>query len=281
MRAPRFEAQKKKDATAFEGGVGKSNVMPLEEFDEIAAETIEGAERELEMIAPSLQDLARRIQREQPDAVVFLDMSARIFGSPYKKYLSESMGSEAPQVHFYNDNDLKAYHYTDRTQFIKVAKEDFAPQEGKKIFFVDETFSHGKGAVALLEASAAAGVDAYYIALTKDPAPVEELMDEGRDRNVARYRSDGRITVYDNPLKDVFSRFASRLYVQDFQGETLSPHKQDKPAAENNIPDANKYSRPPAGMTIEEYNKELSVRTMRLVGQLKDRIYDTLMAEEA
>ena len=70
----------------------KSQVIPVETIDKISSEELVSAERQMEVIATSLRDLAYRVEEGKPDYLVFLDLSARLLATPYQKYLNEKMG---------------------------------------------------------------------------------------------------------------------------------------------------------------------------------------------
>jgi orotate phosphoribosyltransferase-like protein len=263
-------------------------VVPLEKIDAINAEELDIANKQIEMIKGSLQDLAHRIEEDKPDIVVFLDLSARLFGSPFLKYLSETMKDNAPLVRFYNDQDLKG-RYLHNEVNEDVIEGDFEQIRGKKVFFVDETFSMGKGAVALHEAAMKVGADAHYFALSKDPDVAQGLGEKGTHYNISEtthlakvkaLTDDGRIVVYENPIKNLFSRFASRLYVHDWQGETLPLDSKPKDTkGGGNIPNANSYYKPPDGMTMEEYVTTVSAKSDALVRAMKNKVYEALKEE--
>ncbi|MBP7741198.1 MAG: phosphoribosyltransferase [Candidatus Pacebacteria bacterium] len=256
--------------------------IPLEQVQAIRDEELKSALEQIEMIKDSLQNLANRIKEERPDLVVFLDLSARIFGTPFLKYLSETMGKEAPPIRFYNDQELKGL-YLQGEDADDVIEKDFEQIKGKKVFFVDETFSTGKGAIALQEAANKVDADAYYFALSKDPNTEQGLGVKGLHHDISEKEhfekvnalvEEGRIVVYDNPIQELFSRFATRLYAQDWQGETLPLHVKSK--SESNIPDANSYYAPPEGMSMEEYSSEISKSADMYVRTVKDKVYEAL-----
>jgi orotate phosphoribosyltransferase-like protein len=260
-------------------------VIPLEKIDTVQQEELEIATKQIEIIRGSLQDLAHRIEKERPDLIVFLDLSARVFGTPYRKYLTEIMGKDAPPIRFYNDQDLKGRYLHDEENEDLIEK-DFEQIRGKKVFFIDETFSTGKGAVAINEAAMEVGANAYYFALSKDPHTEEGLGVKGKHYDISEethfakveaLKKEGRINAYENPIQNLFSRFTTRLYMQDWQGVTmpLTIHSKDS-EEKSSIPDANSYYSPPEGMTMEEYATEVSARSNTFVRKVKDKIYEAL-----
>lgn len=256
--------------------------IPLEKIQAIREEELKTAFEQIEMIKGSLQDLANRIKEEKPDLIVFLDLSARVFGTPFLKYLSETMGKEAPPIRFYNDQELKG-RYLQGEEADDVIAQDFEQIRGKKVFFIDETFSTGKGATALQEAANKVDADAYYFALSKDPNTEQglgvrglhhDISEEDHFAKVNALVEEGRIVVYENPIQELFSRFATRLYAQDWQGETLPLHVKSK--SEGNIPHADSYYAPPEGMTMEEYSSEISKNADTYVRTVKEKVYEAL-----
>jgi len=260
-------------------------VTSLEEIDAIQAEELQMATKQIEEIKESLKDLAHRIEVEEPQLLIFLDVSARVLGTPFLKYLSEIMGPETPLVRFYNDHDLKGRYLRDEMND-DLVENDFETLRGKKIFFIDETYSTGKGAIALHEAAMAVGADAYYFALSKDPHVQDGLGDwrehydiseETHFDKVKALTNEGRIVTYQNPIKNLFARFASRLYVHDSHGET-SPisMKSEGQKKSTGIPNANSYLVPPTGMTMEEYVATIAQKSDTFVRAIKDKVYRAL-----
>ena len=255
----------------------------LADIDSSDREEMAAVDKQIAMIQGSLKDLAHRIETGTPDAVVFLDLSARIFGSAYVKYLGEVMGEKAPAIKFYNDQALKGAYLYGKKSADRV-EEDFASLRGKKVYFVDETFSAGKGAVALEETAARAGADAYYFALSRDPRSAglgvkgeqHDISEQEHNEKVQALQASGRITVYNNPIRTMFSRNASRMYVQDWQGETLPRRPRGDRDKSGTVPDANSYITPPDGMTREEYDAAVSSRRRAFVQAVKDKIYQAL-----
>jgi adenine/guanine phosphoribosyltransferase-like PRPP-binding protein len=258
--------------------------IPLEQIESTRQKELKTAFEQIEMIKGSLKDLAHRIETEKPDLVVFLDLSARIFGTPFLKYLSETMGKEAPPIRFYNDQELKGRYLHDEDAD-DVIEKDFEQIRGKKVFFVDETYSTGKGATALQEAAMKVNADAYYFALSKDPNTEQGLGVKGLHHDISEethfakvnaLTKEGRIVVYENPIHELFSRFATRLYTQDWQGETLPLHLKPNAGSKSTMPDANSYFTPPEGMTMEEYSSEISRSADTYVRTVKQKVYQTL-----
>lgn len=260
-----------------------SNVPTLKEIEELISSRLKDAVDDLELIGPALRELADKIELEKPDTVVFLDMSARIFGTPYLKHLREKMGEDTPDIRFFNDHLLKARQMT-QISFAETAKEEFQDFAGKKVFFIDETYSNGKGAIAILQAAQETNVDAYYFAFSKDPSPSSEYKLSYEDENIiAAAQEEGHVIIANNPVRNLFSRWASRLYVQDFQGETLPLARQSKTTVTPNggIPDANSYIKPPEGMTQREYTEAASEKIDTAVRKVKAMIYDNLKVSDS
>jgi hypothetical protein len=260
---------------------GENDVPSLESIDKLLAKELNRAGQELEIIGESLRALAQRVERERPDALVFLDLSARILGTPYQKYLTEKMGKDAPLVRFYNDHYLKGA-FLEHEALDELVQKDFEPMRGKKVFFIDETFSEGKGAAALLEASELAGIEGYYFALSKDPEPESSnILNTEHESFVRQNVNDGRIVIYDHTIKNLFSRFTSRLYIKDVQHQTLPLQvSREKALSSNTIPNANNYMRPPKGMSMEEWQLAASTKFDTATRQVKEMIYQALIKEK-
>lgn len=264
--------------SVFSNNDKKSNVPSLEEMDSLIAERLQEATNQIEEITPALHELAQKIKSERPDVLVFLDMSARIFGTPYLKYLREEMEEKTPVIRFFNDDKLKG-SFLDGENFIEVVTSEFKDLVGKKVFFVDETFSGGKGATTLLRAAEMTNVEASYIAFSKDPNPSNTSYITEQDEQLIKDGiHTGHVCIFDYPITNLFSRWASRLYVQDFQGETLPVERQLKNDDNSGgIPDANSYIKPPEGMSIAEYTQASSDKIETATKTIKNLIYDVLV----
>lgn len=268
------------------------------------------ADKQLLIIKPALKDFIQKIILEQPDMLVFLDKGARIFGTPIKKYLSELNLPKMPEIIFYNDDDLKGAYLEERNKanqldFEKIVMEDFANIKGKKIFFFDETFSSGKGAASLKAAKDMLGnEDIFYFAMTEDPyGKVYNWSDEVKVKEytrmfygiplerhnemLAEIEKDEKFKIYDNRIRDLFSRTAAGLYLSEIEqnGRMTTVHRNSRKQsrmiselAESqgrgliSVPPASKYANANSDPKPEEI-KKLNYKT---VGEIKKKIYETL-----
>lgn len=272
---------------------------PIEEIEKEHFDLLERARRELEMITPSLKDLVARIENEKPDSVLFLDKGARILAAPVRKYLHDHMGSNTPKVQRYNDDPLKT-PFLRNESIDSVVAEDFAPLAGKKVFYVDETFSSGKGAIALDKATGQAGVDMKYFALTREAqnqkdlsaqAPFEPgkfygLSLEDYKKELERIQSDPKFTIYPNDIPNFFTKDAATLSVVDPDGETKSRYElvsgdeaenlYDYSPKRGELPHARNWDKPPDGMSWQEFDDKVREMNMRTVRTLTHMIYEAL-----
>ncbi len=272
---------------------------PIEQIEKEHSDLIERARRELEIIAPSLKDLVAKIEEEKPDSVLFLDKGARILAAPVRKYLHDRMGKNTPKIQRYNDDPLKT-PFLENESIDDVVAEDFMPLSGKKVFYVDETFSSGKGAVALDKATSQANVDMKYFALTRaTPDPKESpeqatfgpgkfygLSREDYEKELKRIRNDPRFTIYPNDIQNLFTRDAATLCVVDPDGKTQSRYEfipedeasnlYDYTLKRGELPNARRYQNPPVGMNWEEFDKKVREMNMRTVRTLTHMIYEAL-----
>lgn len=259
------------------------NVEPLEAYDKLNAEHLSETDRQLELLRGPLQDIAHRAEAERPDELLFLDRSARILGTPYLKFLGQRMGKEAPAVRFYNDDLLKGEYIAGRS-VDDLAKHDLGRLAGKKVFIVDETLSSGKGAAAMREAMRAVEADFKHFSLSRAVSDGNEMNEypigaQRHSANIEALAADDRFIRYDVPIDDLFTRFPSRLYIEERNGMTVSPARLAQQSAEvssSSMPDANSYMVPPKGLTKEEYLEGVSKRADALVRAVKDRIYKAL-----
>jgi len=261
--------------------------VSMEQIRQVNADSIQHAGRHLELIGPSLRDLANRIEHEQPDALIFLDKSARPLGTPFMRYLREKMGTKAPAIRFYNDAHLKqAYLDNDKEELEKVAKEDFGEVLNAKIFFIDETYSRGRGAAALESVQSILGPNIYYFALTTDPTipspPLHRgdfaLTEEQHQEAVKRVTENPNFVTYPNPIHNLFTRDLSRLYVEERgDGSTYGIWGIDDDVQlsdrEISIRDVIVA---PEGIDQEEFQREFRSSVFETVRAIKQKIYDTL-----
>ncbi len=273
---------------------------PIEEIEKGHSDLLERARRELEMITPSLKDLVARIENEKPDSVLFLDKGARILAAPIRKYLHDHMGSNTPKVQRYND-DLLKNTFLRNESIDSVVAEDFAPLAGKKVFYVDETFSSGKGAIALDKATGQAGVDMKYFALTQaQPDPRESAMLktgkfhglslEEYTKELEHIQNNPSFTIYPNDISNLFTKDAATLSVVDPDGKTKSRYElvsgdeaenlYDYSPKRGELPHARNWDKPPAGMSWQEFDGKVREMNMRTVRTLTHMIYEALNQPE-
>ena len=280
------EVVETKAATVSSTPVEKIQI-PIENIRQINAELVQHATEQLNLIGPSLRDLAHRIETEKPDVLIFLDKSARPFGTPFKKHLDEKMGTEAPIVRFYNDAHLKqAYLDNDKDEIEQIAKEDFEELLNKKVFFIDETYSKGRGAAALESAQSILGPDIYYFALTIDPTtpapPLHRgefvLTEEQHQDAIDRIKGDPHFIYYPNPVHNLFSREISRLYVEERDdGSTYGIWGTDQEAQPiDRTLSIRDVIQAPEGVDQEKYEKEFRSSVFETIRTVKQKIYDTL-----
>lgn len=135
---------------------------------------IEKAVEQIEVIKPALENLKIKINEINPDRLILLSKGADLFLNPLQKYFEENKINQ--DIECYSDYSLKGAFLKQNlnNQFI----ESYFPKiSSQKIIFVDETFSGGKGALAINEMSHIANAkDIYYFALSqdKDKLSVEE-----------------------------------------------------------------------------------------------------------
>lgn len=275
---------------------------PIKEIEKECFDLIERARQELEAITPSLKDLVARIENEKPDLVLFLDKGARILAAPVRKYLSGRMGEHAPKVQRYNDDRLKT-SFLRNESIAEVVAEDFAPLSDKKVFYIDETFSSGKGAIALDKATSQAGVNMRYFALTREArnqkdlsaqAPFEPgkfygLSLEDYKKELKRIQNDPRFTIYPNDIPNLFTKDAAALSVVDPGGETKSHYElvsgdeaeglYDYKPKRGELPHARHFDKPPTGMNWQEFDEKVREMNMSTVRTLTHMIYETLEKE--
>jgi len=235
-------------------------------------------------ISQSLQELAQEIQNEHPDIVMFLDKGARPFAIPYKRFLEDTMGDASPELLFFNDGKYKG-------QYVHEGKVDL-PEEysdvysKKKIFFIDETFSGGTGLATIARMCELLGVEYHYYALTKDPEPAHQLIDVGESIDFTEHQdyvkslfSDGKATVYENPIAHLFTSQMAKMYVKDDENQqTTSVHVRESDMNDS-IPSADKYITLPEGVTLLEFQQERSTLMRSYILQTRELILEAIKGE--
>lgn len=125
-------------------------------------------DRQVLELAPDLVDIAERAMIERPDFVVCMDKSARIFGVPLCRFISNVLQADKkreeeynPHLTFLNNNYLRDNIISEDqagNMVVDVAPsikngipEGFSSLRGRKFFVVDETLSGGKSLRSLLE----------------------------------------------------------------------------------------------------------------------------------
>ena len=266
---------------------------------------IEEARYQLDSIKPILEILIHKIIYKKPDRIVFLDKSARIFGSPLHALLKTLNLDKIPDISFYNDKELKR-RYIDGERLADIERTDFAPYKDDRIFFVDETFSYGKISCALKKISEDLDIDLWYFALSKDPKPRESEFFEFTGTHELPYgiptqillrqkrevRDDPKFIIGDFEQKNLFSDDAGTLYITE---STSSPQKTEarfrvlteKEAdeefryeeRERLVPHARAFADVPDGSSSwAEHDKEIRMLNFETIKILKKLIYDTLVS---
>lgn len=279
------------------------NILTLKEIEQENQELIERAKHELEILKPTFRDLVGQIKTEAPDIIVFMDKGARILAAPLRKYLNET-GSAAPEIKFYNDTPLKGHYLRkEDKEFETRAKDDLNDLTGKKVFFIDETFSAGKGAVTLRRVMDMMHLNAKYFALSRDPNPTEFTPDNEGEENFFYYRpmyehldelekvkNDSRFRIYDNRISVLFSRVAANLYItEDANIKTQGRYEPVPAGSEGEVfnyvrknqrfPHTRAYSEVPENMSWMEYDQRVRDLNMAAVRALKEEILKRLRGQ--
>ncbi len=189
---------------------------------------IELAKSQIAELAPELKKFIETIETENPDAVVFLDKGARIFATPIHAYLHKQQ-KKTPEFLFLNDEEVKKSYLMGDDEAKQGLEKKYANLANKKILILDETFSAGRGAIALLELADKIGIDAHYVALSKaDMKPSSDLSNlaVSFSEHLAKYRQyvkNGKISVGAPHFKEIFSKAAALLYVKENRSGEIKP----------------------------------------------------------
>lgn len=231
----------------------------------------EQAREFLDVTGDSLRDFIVQVVEESPDVIIFLDNSARIFGTPIKKYLSklsaEGKIESAPEIAFYNDADLKdamkKHGQGNKTE--DIIKKDFSGLCDKKIFFFDEVFAMGKGAGAIQKIKENINNEnIYYFALSSLPQsyiPPEIAQNE-------------KFKIYNNTAPNLFPMEASRLHTKEFvnrEGRTITYAKKH---AKSDLKEKMKI--PNYYLSGSATSDEIERSKYAAVGEIKSMIYREL-----
>ncbi len=280
----------------------KSESTPFDQVVELREEMIDIAKEQLEVIEPALCDILSKIIEEKPDYVIFLDKGARLFGTPFRQYLSSLHLDKNPKIGFYNDDAVKGA-FLKNEPLKEVVNRDFSQYKGKKVFFIDETFSSGKGALALRSIFDIADINGKYFSLSQDSRKPEleqgdnfyNITREEYDEQMAVMHKDERFKIYGNKIDILFSKGASELYVIDDQNlpanslyhRTLPRYQSLPSSAEKEVydysknsgeaPSPRKYTELPEGMTWRQYDDQVRQINFETIKKLKGMIYKTLL----
>lgn len=238
---------------------------------------------QLGVMGNALRELVRCVENEKPDFVIFLDKGSRPFASPIKQILTERGITNQPKISFFNDDDLK-FAYLQNKSFEPFV-EKFSKYKGKKVFFVDETYSQGKGAAALKLLADVILMDIHYFALTHDPNPENQWdagfqfarQKEDHESIKKEIENDPRFTIYPYPIKKLFSRDTAELYVQEMiAGVTSVPVKKPSESNPFHLPSPYANAALMLGMDEETYRKKLFAEQMQTVREVKRLIVESL-----
>lgn len=224
-------------------------------------EKIKIMEEELEMVAPAMIDVCKKIADEKPDKVVFLDKSARIFALPMRKFLQENClgGDKAvPDFNFFNDSPLKNgleklgrnndFSRAIRPEEILLIDKELSWLSGKKVVIVDETFAFGRGVKIFMDAvriintmaernsnqEAKTSVHFFALSYTRSTGGLSTEGYKEACEYLAQQIPGFELTIYENEKSHLFSRHDAFRTVDD---ETFN----DKGQASESINEKLKY----------------------------------------
>lgn len=260
--------------------------------EEVNSVQLNNAEKQLEVIKDSLKDFIDRIVKEEPDYVIFLDKSARMFASPINKYLGTRNFKKKPFMGFYNDQDLKG-KYLNGTLDSDFVLDEFADIKNKKVFFVDETFSSGKGAASLKNVKELLdNPDIFYFALTQDlnqhspNNPPPDIPNYKQHLKVVdKINEDSNFVIYPNEISHLFSRSMNEDYISEYvvdgRVRTVGKNRFSKlisaDSKKDNIPSSYDFFEYPCNKATYDQLKRREVRNT--ISAVKSRIYQVLLSQ--
>ncbi|MFA6252275.1 MAG: hypothetical protein WCX74_02655 [Candidatus Paceibacterota bacterium] len=253
---------------------------------------IEKTIKQIEIITPALENLKSKISDIQPDRIIFLSKGADLFFNPFKKYFEENGIHQ--EIDRYNDDDLKGL-YLNQALDIEFVKKSFPKLSDQKIIFVDETFSAGKGALAIYEmAHIVNAKNIYYFALSQDSnkKSIEENLEMADSKiDPSKFKND-LSTIEDNPNfilnncfidENLFSSDIGKKIKYDFRDDAgntitlkrdLSNYGVDK-EKNSKIPNAFSYS----NKDELEREKERLRQSFLTEELMEEIIYDAIARE--
>lgn len=183
-------------------------------------ELVKKAIEQIEIIKPALEGLKNKIIEIEPDKVYLLSKGADLFLEPLKKYFEKIKIEQ--DIECYNDDYIKGAYLKQEinNEFV----EKYFPQiSDSKIIFVDETFSVGKGALAINKiASLANAKNIYYFAISQDrkKESIEKNLEEaGSEINPVDFENE--ISTIKNNHNFILNNcfIDSTLFSKDIGGE--------------------------------------------------------------
>jgi adenine/guanine phosphoribosyltransferase-like PRPP-binding protein len=181
---------------------------------------------EIEMLAPSICDILKRVQKEKPDVMVFLDKGARIFAEPFVRLLQYVGVKDKPEIVFYNDDEEKSGLERDELDEV-LQHRDFEKFSGKKMFIIDETISSGKGLENTIVLSEKFEVDFTYFALSH----VKEWKNWCGDRGISidELEQSEKCVVYGYEKDELYLRKLASEYIRDTRYIWFEDRKNQPP----------------------------------------------------
>jgi hypothetical protein len=257
----------------------------------------------LERMKDSFEDFFTRIIEEEPDYVVLLDKGARPFGVPFERYLNTLNLKKKPKVVFWNDSGYK-YHNSETESVDEKLSREYKERKDlhdKKLFFVDETFSEGKGAGLLKNFFDRNEINGQYFAFsfaeTSDGDQGDDAFDDkfGNDKRFHLYRNNADLTL--------FTKEVASLYVADITNsekktgrrfeyvDTDAPYKSAKalkvdakrpqdyvPQSQDELHEMKKFAEEIRRKTTDAIYKKLQEMDLHKTKELQE---DLLYKEEA
>ena len=218
----------------------------------------------IECLKPTLKDFFLHVISEKPDYIILLDKGARMFGTPFHKYISSLNLERKPKILFFNDDTYKR-DFKNSGEAQEALKRDFidsCPKEdflNKKLFIVDETIFHGTGASLLQKFFNRNSIDGYYFALSS----------EGEDEKINNsLKNDKRFKIYDTEIS------TNDLKYIEIYAQSIADFKNPNT---NIVETKSKFEYVEDIEKVEEISKqELLIKKRKLTSELQRQINDTL-----
>lgn len=217
-------------------------LQSLRKIGQEKSQTLHNIEKELHRLTSAFEQFAAFLIEVKPNIILVLDKGARVFYEGVQSMVAELFEPGSVHIATYNDQKLKiafqASTLDREQQMTTTAQSQLGHFAGQKILFLDEVYSAGKGASALIQATSIIGADGYYFALSKFNDYFNQMQHTSYSkydwypevaRIVTEAQAEGRIKVAHVVHQDIFLPEFSRSIVTETEtGEVIPVNPKDQ-----------------------------------------------------